>query len=161
MVLEFRRWLFRAEYQRMRYSNEKIDGDPYCVIPEPMAIQKLFLHQAKIDSIEVTDGQVLQQVEARMNYYIQQAGSKEKLEEYFGKPSSAIRDELRDMIRDNGTVQQMQQELVKNVKATPAEVRRFYQGLSKDSIPFISTQVEVQVITCEPVILQEEVDNIK
>ena len=76
-----------TEYQRMRYSNEKIDGDPYCVIPEQMAIQKLFLHQAKIDSIEVTDGQVLQQVEARMNYYIQQAGSKEKLEEYFGKPS--------------------------------------------------------------------------
>ncbi len=150
-----------TEYQRMRYSNEKIDGDPYCVIPEQMAIQKLFLHQAKIDSIEVTDGQVLQQVEARMNYYIQQAGSKEKLEEYFGKPSSAIRDELRDMIRDNGTVQQMQQELVKNVKATPAEVRRFYQGLSKDSIPFISTQVEVQVITFEPVIPQDEVDNIK
>ena len=149
------------EYQRMRYSNEKIEGDPYCVIPEQMAIQKLFLHQAKIDSIEVTDSQVLQQVESRMNYYIQQAGSKEKLEEYFGKPSTMIRDELRDMIRDNGTVQQMQQELVKNVKVTPSEVRRFYQSLPKDSVPFIPTKVEVQIITFEPVIPQEEIDNIK
>ena len=113
---------------RMQYEEEKINGDPYCVIPEQLAIQKLFLHQAKLDSIEMSEQQVIQQVEARMNFYISQIGSKEKMEEYFNKPAAQLREELRDAVRDQGTVQQMQQKLVENVKVTPAEVRRYYQS---------------------------------
>lgn len=146
---------------RMQYEGEKINGDPYCVIPEQLAIQKLFLHQAKLDSVEMSDSQVIQQVEARMNFYISQIGSKEKMEEYFNKPASQLREEMREAVRDQGTVQQMQQKLVENVKVTPAEVRRFYQSLSQDSIPFMPTQVEVQVLTFEPKIPQDEIDDIK
>ena len=99
----------------MQYEGQKIDGDPYCVIPEQIAIQKLFLHQAKLDSISIPESQVIQQVEARMNYFIANIGSKEKLEEYFNKPLSQIREELTDMVREQGTVQEMQRHLVKFV----------------------------------------------
>lgn len=146
---------------RMQYEGQRINGDPYCVIPEQIAIQKLFMHQAKIDSVEVPEAQVLQQVEARMNYFISQIGSKEKLEEYFNKPYSQIREEMADVVREQSTVQEMQRKLVGEIKLTPSEVRRFYSNLSSDSIPFIPAQVEVQIITMKPVIPQEEIDNIK
>ena len=80
------------QYRNLQYEGQKIDGDPYCVIPEQIAIQKLFLHQAKLDSISIPESQVIQQVEARMNYFIANIGSKEKLEEYFNKPLSQIRE---------------------------------------------------------------------
>lgn len=95
------------QYRNLQYEGQKIDGDPYCVIPEQIAIQKLFLHQAKLDSISIPESQVIQQVEARMNYFIANIGSKEKLEEYFNKPLSQIREELTDMVREQGTVQEM------------------------------------------------------
>ncbi|MEG1616622.1 MAG: peptidylprolyl isomerase [Bacteroidales bacterium] len=146
---------------RMQYEGEKINGDPYCVIPEQLAIQKLFLHQAKLDSIEMSESDVLRQVEARMSFFLSQSGSKEKMEEYFNKTSSQMREELRETVRDQGTVEQMQRKLVENVKVTPSEVRRFYQSLPQDSIPFIPAQVEVEVITFEPKVPQAEVDEIK
>ncbi len=149
------------ERLRMLYENQRINGDPYCVIPEQIAIQKLFLHQAKIDSIEVGDQQVFQEVEGRLNFYISQIGSKEKMEEYFNKSTSQLREELRQAVRDQSTVQQMQQKLVEGIKVTPAEVRTFYDQLPQDQIPFIPTQVEVQLLTFEPKIPQEEIDNIK
>ena len=102
------------ERKRMLYQGEKIDGDPYGVIPEQMAIQKLFINQAIIDSIEVSDEQVEAQVDAQMNMFIAQIGSKEKLEEYLGKPISQLRSEWRTGIRNNGIMQQMQQKLVES-----------------------------------------------
>ena len=93
---------------RAQYEGEKLDGDPYCVIPERLAIQKLFLHQAAIDSIEVSESEVLSRVEQQTNFYISQIGSKEKMEEYFNKTSTQIREQLRDNIRDGLTVQEMQ-----------------------------------------------------
>lgn len=71
------------QYRQMQYDGQRIDGDPYCVIPEQLAVQKLFLHQAKLDTITVPDATVFQQVEARINYLIANIGSKEKMEEYF------------------------------------------------------------------------------
>ncbi|MCH5327763.1 MAG: peptidylprolyl isomerase [Coprobacter sp.] len=149
------------QYRNLQYEGQRIDGDPYCVIPEQLAIQKLFLHQAKLDSISISDSQVLQQVEARLNYFIANIGSKEKVEEYFNKSITQIREELTDMVREQGTVQEMQRHLVKDIKITPSEVRRYYSTLPEDSIPYIPTQVEVQVITINPKIPQQEIDNIK
>lgn len=150
-----------AERLRAQYEGEKWDGDPDCVIPEQMAIQKLFLHQAAIDSIEVSESEVQQQVEQRMNWYIQQIGSKEKMEEYFNKPSTQIRDQLRDNLKDVLTVQKMQQQLVGDIKLTPAEVRRYFANIPQDSIPYVPTSVEVQIITLQPRIPQTEIDRIK
>jgi peptidyl-prolyl cis-trans isomerase SurA len=126
-----------------------------------LAIQKLYLHQAAIDSIEVSESEVLSQVEQRTNYYISQMGSKEKMEEYFRKSSTQIRELLRDNIRDGLTVQQMQREIVGDIKITPAQVRRYFKDLPADSVPYIPTQVEVQIITLEPKIPQEEIDRVK
>lgn len=152
-----------VEEQRIRaqYEGTPINGDPYCVIPEQIAIQKLYLHQAQLDSIEVNEGSVMNQVEMRMNYFISQIGSKEKLEEYFGKNTLALREDMRQMVRDQMIIQQMQQKLVENIKSTPAEVRRFYNNLPKDSIPTVPAQVELQIISFQPSVPKEEIDAIK
>ncbi len=149
------------QYRNMQYERQKIEGDPYCFIPEQMAIQKLFLHQASIDSIYADDAQVSQEVEGRINYFISNIGSKEKVEEYFKKPMPELKELLTEMIRDQSVVQEMQRTLVKNVKVTPTEVRRYYDDMPKDSIPFIPMKVEVQILKLHPFIPQEEIDNIK
>ena len=149
------------QYRNMQYERQKIEGDPYCFIPEQMAIQKLFLHQASIDSIYADDAQVAQEVESRINYFITNIGSKEKVEEYFKKPMPELRELLTEMVRDQSVVQEMQRTLVSGVKVTPSEVRRYYDNMPKDSIPFIPMKVEVQILKLHPFIPQEEIDNIK
>jgi len=149
------------ERLRAQYEGQQIAGDPYCYIPEQLAIQKLFLHQAELDSIEVSESSVSHQVDMRMEYYISQIGSKEKMEEYFRKPASEIREEMMSNIRNQMVIQQMQAKLTENIKPTPAEIRRFYATLPNDSIPVIPAQVEVQVISFEPIVPPEETERIK
>lgn len=144
-----------------QYEGRRIDGDPYCVIPEQLAIQKLFLHQAELDSIEVSEQEVISMVERRTNMMIENIGTKEKMEEYFNKSMSQIRDMLRDNEREAQTVRKMQQSLIGDIKIVPAEVRRYFKDLPADSIPFIPTQVEVQIITMEPKIPQTEIERVK
>ena len=144
-----------------QYEGRRFDGDPYCVIPEELAVQKLFLHQAEIDSIEVSEQEVIQKVEQQTAWLIEQIGSKEKMEEYYNKTSTQIREMLRENIRNGLIVQQMQRELVGDIKLTPAEVRNYFKNLSPDSIPSIPTQVEVQIITREPKIKEEEIERVK
>lgn len=115
-----------------QYEGRKFDGDPYCIIPEQLAIQKLFLHQAAIDSIEVSEQEIISDVERRTNWLIDQIGSKEKVEEYYNKTSTQIREMLRENIRDGKTVQKMQQQIVGDIKITPAEVRRYFKDLPQD-----------------------------
>ena len=150
-----------SERLNAQYEGRKFDGDPYCIIPEQLAIQKLFLHQAELDSIAVSEQEVLGQLERQVNWYIDQIGSKEKMEEYFNKTSTQIREMLRETIRNNMIVQRMQQQIVGDIKIVPADVRRYFKDLPQDSIPFIPTQVEVQIITIEPKIPQEEIDRVK
>lgn len=151
------------EDQRLMLQNEgiRLDGDPYCVIPEQMAIQKLYLNQAKIDSVEVNENQVIQAADQWVNMAINQIGSKEKLEEYFNKKISQLKEERKETIREEQIVQQMKRELIGEIKLTPSEVRKFYNQLPKDSLPMIPTTVEVQIITMEPKIPFEETDAIK
>ena len=149
------------ERLRAQYEGQQIKGDPYCVIPEQMAIQKLFLHQAELDSVEANESSVSHQVDMRMNYYINQIGSKEKMEEYFRKPSSEIREEMMTVVRNQMIIQQMQQKLTSNIKPTPAEIRRFYLDLPPDSIPMMPAQVEVQILSFEPPVPIEETERIK
>ncbi|MBE6301242.1 MAG: peptidylprolyl isomerase [Parabacteroides distasonis] len=152
-----------VENQRLYMQNEgeHLDGDPYCVIPERLAIQKLYLNQAKIDSIEVNENQVIQEAERWIEFAMNQIGSKEKLEEYFNKKISQIKEERIEMLKEQQIVQQMQRKLIGDIKLTPAEVRKYYNQLSKDSLPNIPTTVEVQIITMEPKIPFEETDAIK
>ena len=150
-----------TQIQQMKYDGQKIEGDPYCVIPEMIAVQKLYLHQAKLDTIMVSEGQVNQEVEMRLNYFVEQLGSTAKVEEYFRKPMKDIREELAEYVRNNNIVQEVQSTLVRDVKVTPAEVRKYYNTLSKDSLPTIPMQVEVQIISLYPQVPQQEIDNVK
>ena len=131
------------------------------MIPEEIAVQKLFLHQAALDSIEVAESEVIQRVDQMTNMYIAKIGSREKMEEYFNKTSSQIREALRENAREGLKVQRMQQKLVGEIKITPAEVRRHFKDLPQDSIPYIPTQVEVQIITQQPKIPLEEIEDVK
>lgn len=149
------------ERLRAQYEGQQIKGDPYCVIPEQMAVQKLFLHQAIIDSVEANESSVSHQVDMRLNYYINQIGSKEKMEEYFRKPSSEIREEMMTTVRNQMIIQQMQQKLTADIKPTPAEIRRYYNSLPEDSIPMMPAQVEVQILSFEPPVPTEETERIK
>ena len=149
------------ERLRAQYEGTPIPGDPYCYIPEHIAIQKLFLHQAVIDSVEANESSVNHQVEMRLNYYINQIGSKEKMEEYFRKTTSEIREEMMTTVRNQMIIQQMQQKLTSDIKPTPSEIRRYYTTLPADSIPMMPAQVEVQILSFEPPVPVEETERIK
>ena len=146
----------QAALEGMRWN-----GDPDCAIPEQLAVQKLFLHQAAIDSIEVTESEVSSGIEQRIDYMIQQTGSREKLEEYKKQSLSQIRQSMHDDLRDQMIIQRMKEHLVKDITVTPAEVRRYFKDLPDDSIPFVSTEVEVQIISLTPRISIEEINRVK
>lgn len=149
-----------VESARMEFG-ANITGNPYCVIPEQLAIQKLFLHQAALDSISVPDQSVNNNVEMRLNELIMRAGSKEKLEEYYHKSLTQIREMMFESIKEQYTVQQVRSNLTKDIKVTPAEVRRYFKDMPSDSLPWIPAQMEVQIITMQPRIPQEEIDRVK
>lgn len=152
-----------VEAMRLQGQQEGIrwNGDPDCAIPEQIAVQKLYLHQAAIDSIEVTEAEITQGIEQQIEYMISVIGSREKLEEYHKKSMAQIRSELRDSYRDRQMIQEMQRQLVKDITVTPADVRRYFANMPQDSIPFVPTEVEVQIIAQTPRVDQEEINRVK
>ncbi len=157
--------ILKSDVEAMRVQGQQEGmhwkGDPDCAIPEQIAVQKLFLNQAIIDSIEVTEADISAGVEQYLERMISVIGSREKLEEYHKKNISQIRADLRESYRERQMVQGMQQKLVENLAVTPAEVRRYFKDMPQDSIPFVPTEVEVQIITQQPRVDQEEVNRIK
>lgn len=149
------------QYQQMLYERTNIKGDPYCVIPEMMAIQKLFLHQADIDTIEVSEPMVQSQADDYINNLMQNIGSKEKIEEYFRKPLPEIKESLAEQVRNNERIRQVQQNLTKDIKATPSDIRRYFNELEQDSIPNVPMQVEVQIVSINPTIPRQEIEDVK
>ena len=146
----------QGQQEGMRWS-----GDPDCSIPEQIAVQKLYLNQAIIDSIQVTDSEIAQGVEQYLENMVSMIGSREKLEEYHKKNISQIRADLRESYRERQMVQGMQQKLTKDIAVSPAEVRRYFKDMPQDSLPFVPTEVEVQIITQQPRIEQEEINRVK
>ena len=148
-------------YQQMLYEKTPIKGDPYCVIPEQLALEKLFLHQADIDTIEADESRVTMAVEQRMNYLITNLGSKEKVEEYFRRPLPEFRQQMQENMRNQSRIQEVQRNISKDLKVTPADVRKYFDTLPDDSIPYIPLQVEAEIITINPKIPQQEIDDVK
>lgn len=148
-------------YQNALYEKTDIKGDPYCVIPEQLAIEKLYLHQAELDTVEVADNMVISQVDAQINYYINNLGSAEKVEQVFHKPINAMRETLMEMVKNRTRISQVQRNLTSKITSTPAEVRRYFDKLPKDSVPFVPAQVEVQILTLAPAIPRQEIEDIK
>ncbi|MBR5963848.1 MAG: peptidylprolyl isomerase [Bacteroidaceae bacterium] len=140
---------------------QRIEGDPYCVIPEQLAIQKLFINQAAVDSIEVTENEIISAVNEEIEKNIAQYGSKEKMEQFYQKTTTQIREQLRETKRDELLVQGEQMKIFGDIKLTPAEVRQRYAQMSEDEIPYVPTEVEVQIITQHPIIPQDEIELVK
>lgn len=140
---------------------ERFNGDPYCVIPEQLAVQKLFLHQAAIDSITVSDADVFNAVDNKIERYVQAYGSREKLEEYLERPLSQYRNLLFELEKNGELMRQVQMNIIKNTKVTPVQVRNYFKNVPEDSLPFVPTTVEVQIFTRAPKVSQEEIDRIK
>ena len=157
--------ILKSDVEAMRIQGQqeglRWKGDPDCSIPEQIAVQKLYLNQALIDSVEVTESEITQGVEQYLDNMIQAIGSREKLEEYYKKNMSQIRADLRESYRERQLVQGMQQKLTKDIAVSPAEVRRYFENMPQDSIPFVPTEVEVQIITMTPRVEQEEINRIK
>lgn len=148
-------------YQQAQSEGMTFDGSPYCAIPEQIAVEKLYLHQARLDTIEPPESAVQSAVDQRLNFFINNLGSRERVEMQFRKPMAQIREQLLEIMRNQYTIQQVQQSLTKDVKATPAQVRAYYATLPTDSVPLVPMQVEVQIITLVPAVPQQEIDDVK
>ena len=157
--------ILKSEVEAMRLQAQQEGrrwrGNPDCAIPEQLAVQKLFLNQADIDSVEVDNSEISDRVESQLSYWVEASGSREKLEEYKKMSISQIREEMRDQVGDMLRMQKMREKLVSDAKVLPTEVRNYFKDLPEDSIPYVPTEVEVQILTQTPQIEQEEIDRIK
>jgi len=157
--------ILKSDVETMRLQGDmegyKFSGNPDCSIPEQLAVQKLFLHQAEIDSVEVTEAEIAQDIDWQIEAWTQAIGSREKLEEYKKQTISQMRQDMHDDIKNRKLIQKMKMQLVEDVTATPADVRNYFKNLPEDSIPFVPTTVEVQLITNAPKISQDEINRVK
>lgn len=153
-----------SDVEEMRISSELMGNpitNPYCEIPERLAVNKLFLHQAELDSVEVSEADIIRSVDEQINSYIQTYGSREAVEQIMGRKVSQMREILKKQAREGEMIQRVQGKIAENVKATPAEVREYFKDVPIDSLPYIPTQVEVQIITSQPQVSREEVERIE
>ena len=157
--------ILRSDIEMLRMQAEqegvKWEGDPDCRIPEQIAVQKLFLHQAALDSIDVAEADISNGIEQQINQWIQMAGSREKLEEYRKQSIAEIRNQLHDDFKNRELVQQVRRQLMEHVTVTPADVRRYFQDVPQDSLPYVPTTVEVQILTAQPRIPIEDINKVK
>ncbi|MCB9184042.1 MAG: peptidylprolyl isomerase [Flavobacteriales bacterium] len=133
--------------------------DPHalqCEALEDVLYEKLLLEQAKLDSVEVDEGQVNAELDRRIRYFVGQLGSERKLEEFYGKTIAEIKSDFKTQVKDQLQVQQMQQKITSDVSITPREVKRFYEQIPSDSVPFISAEVEYAMVLRVPKPSEEE-----
>lgn len=141
--------------------NGEIMDNPYAAIPERLAIQKLYAHQAELDSIEVNESAINKAAEERVNFFIQQYGSRENMEAMIHKSTAQVREMFREMGRNQQLEEEVKRNITSNIRVTPAEVREFFGKMPQDSLPYINTKVEVQIITSVPKVSREEVERIE
>ncbi|MBN1198319.1 MAG: peptidylprolyl isomerase [Bacteroidales bacterium] len=149
-----------VETQYLQYRAQgNITGSPQrvkCQIFENMLFMKLLYHQSEVDSLTVTDTQVESEMDRRMRYFIAQAGSPERLEEYYHKSLLEIKAEMHDLIAEQMMVEQEQNKITEKVTVTPAEVKTYFRRIPKDSIPEVNAEVEIGIITKQPAITEVE-----
>lgn len=129
-----------------------------CQILENMLLNNLLLNQAERDSLEVTDSEVEQSMDQRLRYFISQFGSQEKLEEFYQKSIIEIKEEFRELVKNQIMVDKVQQQITENVFVTPSEVKEYYRIMPRDSIPLINAEVEMaQIVRTPPISMEQKV----
>lgn len=145
------------QYRQMN-PGEEIDR---CMILEEMIIKKLLLHQAALDSVEISDNQVDGELDRRLRYFISQLGSEERLEQYYDKSIPEIKAEFRSSIKEQLMIQTVQQKITGNIKITPSEVRSFFEQIPEDSLPLINSELEIEQIVKLPSTGVDEKERVK
>ena len=137
------------------------DADMDCYLMDEFMIQQLLIHQAEIDSIEVTEDMVKVELNQRIQYFSAQVGGTEALEEFYGKSIEEIKEEFFGQIEDKMKAQKMQQEITGNILASPKEVQSFFNSIPIDSIPFINSKVKISELVMAPKINYNQKNNTK
>ncbi|ANQ47641.1 peptidylprolyl isomerase [Flammeovirga yaeyamensis] len=147
-----------AGYQQMLSSGEypKDKQAAKCQVLKNLIVNKIMYAKAQIDSVEVDNARVAEELERRMQYFILQAGSQEKLEKTLGASVNDLRDDLRDQVKEQMTVQTMQQQIISDVSITPKQVKKYFESIPKDSIPFLAAEVKVGQIVRNPKVSESE-----
>ncbi len=157
--------ILKSDVEALRLQSEsegvKFSGDPDCSIPEQLAVQKLFLHQAALDSIQVSESDVISGIDQQIDYWEQMIGSKEKLEEYRKETVAQMREEMHDDFKNRQLIQKEREKIVEDVKVTPGQVRSYFRTIPADSIPEVPAEVEVEILMRHPKVSQAEIDRIK
>lgn len=151
----------QVQLAQMKAQGATIPSNAKCMLFGQMLMQKLLVAQANKDSVMVTPEEVESELDRRMNYFIQQIGSRERLEEYYHKPIVKLKEEFREAINDQLQSQRMQQKVVGEVKVSPLEVRQFFEKIPKDSLPLISAQLEIGEIILTPKVSAESKEQAK
>lgn len=146
------------QYQQMRAQGQRMDK---CIIFEDLLAQKLLVTQAAIDSIEITESEVEMELEQRISYFINQIGTEEKLVEYFGKSILEIKEDMRDLVREQSLTRKMQGEIVKDISITPAEVKTYYNSINADSLPYVDSEIQLNQIVIYPKTDEESVYEVR
>ncbi len=142
-----------AQYQQMLVSQEHVNGkNTECKLLEDLLFQKLLLAQAQKDSLVVTEQEIEQEQDRRINYFIQQFGSEERFAEFYGKSVEDFKSDLKDNVRDLLLAQKMQSKVTADITVTPSDVKNFFEKIPEDSIPFINVEVEVGQIVKKPAV---------
>ncbi len=149
------------QYQQAVMQGMSAKGDLKCQLFEQQLIHKLLLNQAILDSVEVTENTVVNEVDRRMNEFINRAGGKEKLEEWFNKSVLQIKKEQMKTVREQMMTETMQRNITENIEPTPSQVRAYYRKTPQDSLPMVPVQYQILKISAYPKIEQKEIDAVK
>lgn len=150
-----------GQLRQAKQEGANLGPNPYCTVLEEAMFQRLLVHQADVDSLEVKEEQVEQELESRIRYFIAQIGSKEKFEEYYGKSTEKFKDDFRDAIRDRMKAQQMQAKITGDIKITPKEVTDFLNSIPRDSLPYMGSKIEVSQIVKMPKLPESEKQKVR
>lgn len=143
-------------YQSIKTNGQTPRANERCEILKGLIVNKILVAKAEIDSVIVEETQVNAQLDRRMQYFIQQFGSVDKLEKTLGKSVPQLKESLREQIKEQLILQKMQGEITANIKITPNQVRKYFSKMPKDSIPFLAAEVEVGQIVKYPEISKKE-----
>jgi peptidyl-prolyl cis-trans isomerase SurA len=149
-----------SQLMQMKQSGMRKSDIKPCEILEDLLIEKLMLNQARLDSLDVSEDQINQEIERRVKYIVSRLGSREKFEEFYGKPIVEFKEEMRDPVEGMLLAQRMQGEIAQDVKITPADVRAFFKTIPEDSLPLIPIQVEVAQIVKMPIVSEKEEERV-
>jgi len=145
----------QAQIIQLKGEGQEVDENSKCTILEELLYQNLLLNQAKIDSIDISDAQVNAEMENRLRSLEQQIGGRDKLEAFYGKSYTQIKEEFREVIRDRMMSQEMERQIIDGVEVSPSEVERFFKSIPTDSIPLINEKIAIQQIVIYPKITQD------